>query len=204
MDKKTLLVGLGSFLMILIVGAAVLLFGKPASFRGTTYSAPYPVASEIALVRSDGSNFQLSKMRGNVVLLFFGYTSCPDVCPTTMAELKVALTELDAKSAAQVKVLFVTVDPQHDTPQLVQAYVERFNPLFIGLSGSQAELEPIWQSYGIYREIVPDSSAAGYTVNHTARVTMIDQQGNMRVSYGLDTPVEDIVYDLNLILKQNQ
>jgi protein SCO1 len=202
MDRKTLLVGLGSFLVILMVGAAVLIFAKPASFRGTTFGEPYPQASEIALTRSDGSSFRLSEMRGNVILLFFGYTSCPDVCPTTMAELKVALTELSAEDAARVKVLFVTVDPDRDTPQRVQEYVARFNPDFIGLSGTQVELEKIWQAYGVYREIVPSTSATDYTVNHTARVTLIDQQGNMRVSFGFDTPVEDIVHDLNLILKR--
>jgi len=204
MDRKTLLVGVSSFLLILIIGIAVLVFAKPASFRGTTFGEPYPLASEIELTRSDGSSFQLSEMRGNVVLLFFGYTTCPDVCPTTMAELKLALAELSDADAAQVKVLFVTVDPERDTPERVQEYVNRFNPAFVGLSGSQAELEKIWQAYGVYREIVQGTSAAGYTVDHTARVTVIDQLGNLRISFGFDTPVEDMVHDLKLILKQKQ
>ena len=204
MDRKTLLVGIGSFLLILMVGVAVLVFAKPASFRGTTFGEPYPAAPEIVLDRLDGNSFRLSKMRGSVVLLFFGYTSCPDVCPTTLAELKLALAELDEEDAAQVKVLFVTVDPERDTPQRVQEYVDHFNPAFIGLSGSQVDLERIWTVYGVYREIVEGTSAAGYILNHTARVTLIDQQGNMRVSFGFDTPVEDIVHDLKLILKQGQ
>ena len=94
MNRKTLFVGLGPFLLILTVGMAVLLFSKPASFRGTTFGEPYPVAPEIALTRSDGTSFRLSELRGNVILVFFGYTSCPDVCPTTLAELKLALAEL--------------------------------------------------------------------------------------------------------------
>jgi len=201
MDRKTLLVGVSSFLLILTIGVAVLVFAKPASFRETTYGEPYPLASEIELRRSDGSSFRLSEMRGNVVLLFFGYTSCPDVCPTTLAELKLALSELKEEDVAQVKVLFVTVDPERDTPERVQEYVNRFNPAFVGLSGSQAELEKIWQAYGVYREIIQGTSAAGYTVDHTARVTVIDQQGNLRISFGFDTPVEDMVHDLKLILK---
>jgi len=201
MDRKILFVGLGSFLLILVVGVAVLVFAKPASFRGTTFGEPYPAAPEIKLTRSDGSSFQLSEMRGNVVLLFFGYTSCPDVCPTTMAELKLALAELNKADAARVKVLFVTVDPERDTPERMQEYVDRFNPAFVGLSGAQADLEKIWQAYGVYREIVQTTSAAGYTVDHTARITLIDQQGNMRISFGFDTPMEDVVHDLKLILK---
>ena len=204
MDRKTLLVGIGSFLLILTIGVAVLVFAKPASFRGTTFGEPYPAAPEIVLGRLDGNSFRLSKMRGSVVLLFFGYTSCPDVCPTTLAELKLALAELDEEDAAQVKVLLVTVDPERDTPQRVQEYIDHFNPAFIGLSGSQVDLERIWTVYGVYREIVEGTSAAGYILNHTARVTLIDQQGNMRVSFGFDTPVEDIVHDLKLILKQGQ
>ena len=201
MDRKTLLVGLGSFLLILTVGVAVMLFARPASFKGTTYGEPYPAAPEIELTRSDGTSFRLSAMRGNVVLIFFGYTSCPDVCPTTLAELKLALAELSAEDAAQVKVLFVTVDPQRDTPERVQEYVDRFNTAFIGLSGAQADLENVWKNFGVYREVVQGESAAGYIVDHTARVTLIDQQGNLRISFGLDTPVEDIAHDLKLILK---
>ena len=201
MDKKTIFVGLGSFALIAIVAVAMLLFAKPASFRGTTYVEPYPVAPEIELTRSDGGRFRLGELRGDVVLLFFGYTACPDVCPTTLAELKLALSKLKEDDAARVKVLLVTVDPLRDTPARVQEYVDHFNPAFIGLSGPQADLEKVWQAYGIFREDVQEPSAAGDIINHTARVTLIDQQGNMRVSFGLDTPVDDIVHDLELILK---
>lgn len=140
-------------------------------------------------------------MRGKAVLLFFGYTSCPDVCPTTLAELKQALNELDEEIARQVQVVFVTVDPERDTPERVQEYVNHFNPDFIGLSGSESELVQVWHQYGVFREIVDGTSAAGYIVNHTARVTLIDQDGNMRISFAFETPVEDIVHDLKLLLK---
>jgi protein SCO1 len=201
MDKKTLLVGVFSFLLVGAVAAGVFLFSKPASFRGTAYTEPYPPAPEIELPRANGSSFRLSEMRGNIVLLFFGYTSCPDVCPTTMAELKTALDEIGEADAKNVRVIFVTVDPERDTPQRVQEYVNHFNEDFIGLSGSEAELARVWSDYGVFREIVDGTSAAGYLVNHTARVTLIDQDGNLRVSYGFETPVEDVVHDLKLFLK---
>ncbi|HEU0293312.1 MAG TPA: SCO family protein [Anaerolineales bacterium] len=203
MDRKTLLIGIGSFVFLLAVGAAVLIFGPPASFRGTTYAEPYPIASEIDLARSDESRFRLSDLRGDIVLLFFGYTSCPDVCPATMAELQQALSELKEQDAKRVKVVFVTVDPERDTPERVQDYVDQFNPSFIGLSGSKTDLEKIWADYGVYREIADEQSAAGYIVNHTARVSLIDPQGNLRVSFSFDTPVEDIVHDLKLVLKNS-
>ena len=203
MDRKTLLVGLTVFLLIGIVAAGIFLFSKPASFRGTTYAEPYPAAADFQLTRAAGNSFRLSEARGKVVALFFGYTSCPDVCPTTMAELKQALEELGS-DADQVQVLFVTVDPERDTPERVQEYVDHFNSNFIGLSGSESELATVWHKYGVAREIVDGASAAGYLVTHTARVTLIDAQGNLRVSFPFDTPVEDIVHDLQLLLKESE
>ena len=201
MEKKTLLVGFGSFLLILIVGVGVLFFSTPPSFRGTTYDKPYPAAPAFELTRSDGSSFRLSELRGNVILLFFGYTSCPDVCPTTMAGLKLAVSELNPKAANLVKVLFVTVDPIRDTPDRIQTYAARFNPAFIGLSGTQAQLEKVWNDYGVTRFEVPAGAGASSSLDHTARITMIDQNGSLRVSFGYDAPVEDIVHDLKLLLQ---
>ena len=201
MNNRTLLVGLVSSLLIGAVAVGVFLFSKPASFRGTFFEEPYPVSPEIELVRANGSGFRLSEMRGKVVLLFFGYTSCPDICPTTLAELNQALEKLGPEKAQQVQVIFVTVDPQRDTPERVQEYVDHFNEDFIGLSGTESDLAAVWRNYGVFRENVESTSAAGYIVNHTARVTLIDPVGNMRVSFAFDTPVDDIVHDLNLVLR---
>lgn len=203
MDKKTLLVGLIAFVIVGVVALGVYVLAPPAAFRGTVYSEPYPPAPEIELRRANGDDFRLSQMRGNIVLLFFGYTSCPDVCPTTLAELKSALDKIGQEKAQNVKVVFVTVDPGRDTPQRVQEYVNHFNSEFIGLSGSEAELQKTWNEYGVFREVVQATSAAGYLVNHTARVTLIDRDGNLRASYGFETPVDDIVHDLHLLMKQS-
>lgn len=201
MDRKTLLVGLLSFLVIGVVALGVYVFAPPAAFRGTVYGEPYPLAPEIELAHGSGSRFRLSELRGNLVLLFFGYTSCPDVCPTTLAELNSALEKIGDDKAKNVKVVFVTVDPQRDTLERVQEYANHFNNEFIGLSGTEPELAKTWNDYGVFREIVEGTSAAGYLVNHTARVTLIDQDGNLRVSYSFETPVDDIVHDLKLFLK---
>jgi protein SCO1/2 len=200
MDKKILLVGFLSLLLIGAVAAGVFLFGAPANFRGTTYGEPYPVAPDFQLTQGNGASFRLSAARGKVVALFFGYTSCPDVCPTTMAELKQAVDQLGSQ-ADQVQVLFVTVDPKRDTPERVQEYVNHFSPEFIGLSGTEPELLGVWNDYGIFRQEVKGTSAAGYLVDHTARITLIDRDGNLRVSFPFDTPRDDIVHDLKLLLK---
>lgn len=203
MDRKLFLVGLLAAVLLTGVALGVVLFSRSAELRGAAYAEPYPVAGDFELNRSDGTIFRLSDIRGKIVLLFFGYTACPDVCPTTLAELKLALDELGQDQAKDVKVVFITVDPDRDDSARVQEYVNHFNPDFIGLSGTEPELARIWNEYGIFREIVDGTSAAGYLVNHTARVTLIDRQGNLRVSFGFDAPVEDIVHDLKLVLKQD-
>ena len=200
MDKKILWVGLFSLALIATAITLALVFAKPVSFHGTSYNEPYPTAPQVELINLNGETFRLSEQKGKVVLLFFGYTSCPDVCPTTLAELKQVMDGLEDK-ADLVQVVFVSVDPERDTPEKIQNYVEHFNPNFIGLSGPTAELENIWKDYGVFREVVESDSAFGYIVNHTARTYLIDADGNLRLSYGFQTPVEDIVSDLKILLK---
>lgn len=201
MNNKTILVGVLAFVLVGITALGVFLFSPPAGLRGAAYDKPYPPAPEIALTRDNGSTFRLSEMRGNAVLVFFGYTGCPDVCPTTMAELKTVMDKIGAQKAQNVKVLFVTVDPKRDTPQRVQEYANHFNKDFIGLSGTESQLAQTWNAYGIFRQVTDETSDTVYGIDHTARVTLIDQDGNLRSSYGTDTPVEDYVHDLNLLLK---
>jgi protein SCO1/2 len=199
MDRKILWVGLVSFLLVGVAVLFSILFAKPASFRGTAYSEPFLPAPAIELQQANGETFLLSGQTGKIVLIFFGFTSCPDVCPTTLAELNIALSDIKARPE-DVRVIFITVDPERDTPEKIQEYVERFNQSFIGLSGSLEELQPIWQNYGVFREVVPGTTATDYTVNHTARVILIDPQGNMRLSYGFQTPPEDIAHDIDILL----
>lgn len=201
MNKKILPVGVIALLVIPIIAAATFFLSKPPSFRGTSYVEPYPPAPEIELAQADGNTFRLSDQKGKITLLFFGYTSCPDVCPTTLAELKLVADEL-GEQANSVKVVFVTVDPERDTPEKMQQYVDHFNSNFIGVSGSLAQLEKIWSDYGVYREVIPAaSSQSGYSVDHTARVMLVDTDGNLRLSYGFQTPIDDLVHDIKLLIK---
>ena len=200
MDKKLLWTGVGILAALSLVAFLSFIFQQPPSFRGTLYGEPFPPAADFTLTKADGSQFRLSDERGKIVLLFFGYTSCPDFCPTTLAEMNMVMNAL-GEDADQVQVVFVSVDPKRDTPEKVQTYAGQFHPSFIGLSGSQTELEPIWQSYSIFREEVQSDSALGVIVNHTVRLYLVDAQGNMRLSYAYGTPVEDIIHDIELVLR---
>lgn len=200
MDKKLLWIGISIFLLVTLGVFLAFTFAQPPSFRGTSFAEPFPPATEIALTQADGTEFHLNEQRDKIVLLFFGYTSCPDVCPTTLAEMKQVMDALGDDSQ-HVQVVFVSVDPDRDTPEKIQTYVEHFHPSFIGLSGQFNELEPIWNGYSIVREEVESDSAFGTIINHTARSFLVDRQGNLRLTYAYQTPINDIVHDIRLLLE---
>ena len=197
MSSRFLLISLG----ILAVLALVLFVFQPDyQFRGSVIEQEY-TAPVIELLDSKGESYFLSEQKGKIVLLFFGYASCPDVCPTTMAVLK-RTNELLDEEADQIQVVFITLDPDRDTSEKIQAYTSLFDTTFIGLSGDLEVLEPIWESYGVFREIDEETlTAAGYLVSHSSRTYLIDQDGNLKVTYTYGTDPEDIAKDIQHLLK---
>lgn len=136
-----------------------------------------------------------------MVLLYFGYTFCPDVCPTTMADLARVQRDVDA-AAEDVQVLMVTVDPERDTPQVVQDYAAGFHPTFIGLSGTEQQIATAAESFGVYYQAEEGSEATGYLVSHTARVFAVDKSRELRVSYLVPVPGEELAADVSVLLKE--
>ena len=196
------------YLVYLILGVALglaliagVVLAKPYTLRGSVLVPPVP-APDFTLTAGDGSPWQLSAQQGKLVLMFFGYTTCPDVCPATLGELQQLRVQLGEERARDVQVVFITVDPQRDTPDRLGKYVVSFDPTFAALSGSEADLLPVWQAYGVYREIRPNASGAAYLVDHTARTYLIDRTGKLRVSYSFGTPLDDLVQDVRFLLKE--
>ncbi len=200
MDRKTLWVGLGALLFVALVTAIVFFTSQNNRLRGSVIDPPMP-AAEIALTDQHGNPFRLADYRGKVVLLFFGYTYCPDVCPATMAELRAARAMLKPEQAARVQIVFVTVDPGRDTPASIQEYVSRFDPTFLGLSGTEEKLSAVWQAYGVFREVEQSDSAGGYLVSHSSRVYVVDVNGNFSLSFAFGTSPADVANDLRILLK---
>ena len=200
MDKKILWVGLGVMFLVTLATVIVFFTSQNNRLRGSVIEPAMP-AAEIALTDQNGQPFRLADYRGKVVLLFFGYTYCPDVCPATMAELRAARAMLKPEDAARVQVVFITVDPARDTAASIQEYVARFDPAFLGLSGTEAELSAVWQAYGVFREIEQTDSVAGYLVAHTSRVYVVDVNGNLSLSFAFGTPPDDVANDLRILLK---
>jgi protein SCO1 len=190
--KKDLLLPLLGLLGGLVI-AGVLIFSQPHKMAGSIIEPPVPAPA------IDLGDFHLSEQKGKVVLIFFGYTYCPDVCPATLGGLKQVLKRLD-KQADEVEVLFVTVDPKRDTPEKITQYTSAFDPRIRGLTGSMAELEPIWEGYGVYRAEQPADQAGAYQVDHSTRIYLIDKEGNMRETFAFGTPVDDILSDVKVAL----
>ena len=192
---------IGGLLLIIAIGIAITLtLTQNHTFHGVVYENPSQ-APEIRLNSSETQQFDLAEQNGKIVLLFFGYTSCPDVCPSTLSDMKRVLTILE-EDAEFVQVVFVTVDPERDTIDKLNSYMALFNSTFIGLTGTQEELEKVWGDFGVIREIDTSSqSAAGYLVNHTSRIYLIDQAGRLLITYGFGTLPEDIAKDVAYLLK---
>ena len=192
----------------LVVLGVILLFAlggwwalkqRSYSYHGETVEPPTQ-ATDFTLTGPDGKTLSLSDFRGKVVALYFGYTFCPDVCPTTMAALAQAMRELGAK-ADNVQVLMVTVDPERDTPDKLNAYVTAFDPRFIGLSGTPDEIAHAAEPFGVVYEKHAGSPATNYLVDHTATTTVIDKEGRVRLIWPYGTPPEELAADLDHLLR---
>ena len=192
---------------VLLVGAVVvwsavngrLPFGAPA-FHGTVIQSP-DVVADFTLTSSTGDQLSLSDLRGKVVLLYFGYTFCPDACPTTLNELKKVPPALGDR-ADEVQVVMVTVDPQRDTPEVLREYLSYFDPSFLGLTGTEEEVLAAATPLGIYFSAHEGSAATGYLVDHTTSVLAIDKDGYLRLLYSFETPGEDIAADMRHLVRQ--
>jgi len=189
-----------TFLLGLLAGlaaVALLWFGynrlRPYTFHGSVMQSPNP-APEFTLQGVDGP-VSLSDFRGQTVLLFFGYSFCPDVCPTTMSDLAKAMTLLGSR-ADRYQVIMISVDPERDTPEKIAAYARHFDERFLGLSGSPQEVAQVATLYGIYYQKQEGSAASGYLVDHTATVMVIDRRGYLKLLLPFGTAPEDIAADL--------
>lgn len=145
-----------------------------------------PVGGDFSLVDHHGSTFKLEQLRGKVVLLFFGYTYCPDICPTELAGIASLLNSLEG-SEEKVQALFVSVDPERDTPEKLKAYVSFFSSELIGLTGTAEQIDSVTKQYHVQASIYrADENSERYSVDHSANLYVIDQQGKLAsiVPYG--------------------
>lgn len=170
--------------------------GSPALKSGAF--SPARIAPDFSLTGSDGSTLTLRRFRGKVVLLGFGYTSCTNVCPVTLATLAAAQRKLGAR-AGEVQVVYVTVDPVRDDAARMHAYLQAFHPDFLGATGTADTLEAVRREYGIAAKRIM-ATAGSYEYGHSSFVYLIDREGLLRALMPYGRPAADYVHDATLLL----
>ena len=168
------------------------------SFKGIDITgADY--ARDLGLADADGKRRSLAEFKGRAVVVFFGFTQCPDVCPTTLAELAAVKKQLGA-DGERVQGIFVTVDPERDTPELLKAYVDNFAAGFIALRGTPEETLTAAKQFKVFYAKAAGKTEGSYTIDHTAGSYLFDPQGRVRVFTRHGTGPEALVHDLRLLL----
>ena len=193
---KILGLGLSALLIASMLGCSP----KP-SFKNVDITGSTAFGNNFSLLDSNGNTKTMADYKGKVVVVFFGFTQCPDVCPTTLTEMDEALKLLGPK-ADKVQVIFITVDPERDTASVLAQYVPAFNPRFIGLRpADEAGLEKIAKDFRIYYKKVLGSKPGSYTMDHSAGSYVFDQNGQLRLYIKHAQGPEVLAHDLKNILQ---
>ena len=170
--------------------------GSRSPFQGVDVTGS-DIGRELRLRDATGHERSLADFRGKVVVVSFGYTHCPDVCPMTLSNLASAVKQLGPEGS-RVQVLFVTVDPERDTPQVLREYVPAFNPAFIGLTGTPDELAKVTRDFHVYANVRKEGDT--WLVDHSAQIFALDPSGRMRIVFAPDTAPQVLASDLRLLL----
>jgi protein SCO1/2 len=187
--------------LLLLAGCDRLPGGDPkASFKAVDITgAEY--ARKLELPDADGRPRTLADFKGKVTLVFFGYTQCPDVCPSTLSELAAVKRALGA-DGARVQGVFVSVDPQRDTPQVLREYMRSFDADFVALTGTPEQIKQAAQEFKVFYAVVPGRTEGSYTVDHTAGTYVFDAAGRVRLFVRYGSGPEALAHDLKLLLAE--
>jgi protein SCO1/2 len=177
------------------LGLSLLAF---TAFKPQTPGAPVvAIGGPFALRTGDGKSFSDADLRGEPFLVIFGYTHCPDVCPTTLSQISEILRVLGPE--AKIRVLFITVDPERDTPQLMADYTGSFDPRIVGLSGDRAAIDKVMREYRVYARKADDKNG-NYTMDHSALIYLMGRDGQFSRAFNIERPPEQAAAELRTVL----
>lgn len=179
-------------------GSQMILTPANTSFKNTDVTG-LGYAGDFALTDHTGKQRTLADFKGKAVLVFFGFMNCPDVCPTTMAEMAGVMQDL-GPDADRVQVLFISVDPERDTPELLAKYAPAFDPRFIGLTGDKAAIEKVAKEFRVFYQKSPGKEPGSYSMDHTAGSYVFDPEGRVRLFVRHGQGGAPIAHDLKLLL----
>jgi len=187
-----------SVIVVAVLAAGVYFF-RPHTFHGTVIQSP-EAAYDFSLTSVNG-DVSISDFRGKIVLIYFGYTFCPDICPGTLANVAQALRDMGAQ-AEDVQLIMVSLDPERDTPEKLAEYMGHFHPSFIGVTGSKEKLDEVAALYGIFYQKAEGSNATGYLIDHTATLMVLDREGYLKLVFPFGVTAEEIADDLKYMIRQ--
>ena len=189
-----------SLLAFITVFSVMACSNQNIKFNNVDITGSKAFGKDFSLMDHNGKKRELSEFKGQLVVMFYGYTQCPDVCPTTMTEMQ-GVMELLGKNASRVQVMFVTVDPERDTQELLSQYVPSFDKRFLGLRPqSEEELEKITKDFKVFYKKVPGNSPTSYTIDHTAGSYVFDTKGQLRLFLKHHQGPQPIAEDLKKLL----
>ena len=189
-----------SLLAFITVFSVMACSNQNVKFNNVDITGSKAFGKDFSLTDHHGKKRNLAEFKGQLVVMFYGYTQCPDVCPTTMTEMQ-GVMELLGKNASRVQVMFVTVDPERDTQELLSQYVPAFDKRFLGLRPeSKEELEKITKDFKVFYKKVPGNSPTSYTIDHTAGSYVFDTKGQLRLFLKHHQGPQPIAEDLKKLL----
>ncbi|MEY3719926.1 MAG: hypothetical protein RL618_445 [Pseudomonadota bacterium] len=199
MSMRRVLIVLASVLAFLLSLSACDQAQKPrVSFNNTDVTG-LEYAKGFTLTDQNNQRRTLEDFRGKLVFVFFGFTHCPDVCPTTLAEMAGIMKALGPESE-RLQVVFITLDPERDTPELLASFVPAFHPSFLGLTGDQATIDKVAKDFKVFAQKVPGKDGKSYTIDHTAGSYVFDAQGRIRLFVRHGQPDDALLKDLRQLL----
>jgi protein SCO1/2 len=159
-----------------------------------------PIGGDFTLTNQDAQPFELASLRGKVVLVFFGYTMCPDACPTTLSKLSAAYARLTEDERARVKALYVSIDPERDTPKVMKEHLTYFGVDAVGLTGTPEDTAKVARQFGAHFERSSEPTAAGYLMSHTVSIFGLDAKGQTRLLIDYEASVDTVVRSIRQLL----
>jgi len=158
------------------------------------------IGGPFALVDQDGKPFSSEQLKGKPTLIYFGYAFCPDVCPTSLLLMETAIDKLGPDAAKKVNLVFITIDPERDTPKLLKGYVSNFGPSFIGLTGTTEQVAAAARTYRVYFQKVPGKDGSPYLMDHSSIVYLLDRNGRFVTHFTHEAKAEAIAATVQRLL----
>ena len=181
-------------ILLFVAGLAFFAVASFLVFSPEKGPAPSAIGGPFTLTSQDGTKISDKDLQGRPFLVFFGFTHCPDVCPTALFEVTQVFSKLGPN--AKISALFITVDPERDTPAVMKDYVSNFDPRIKGVSGDRADLEKVYAAYRVYAKKIPAEKGDDYSMDHTAIIYLMDKQGRFVNAFNMKQSPEDAAKEL--------